>query len=637
MQITSRLFLICLALVASPALFAQSGAADDFDQIIVTGARAPLATSHLGSAATVITRADIEQRQARYVADLLRAVPGFAISQTGVTGSQIQVRVRGAEANHVLVLIDGVRANDPATGDEFHWEYLTTSNVERIEVVRGPQSSLWGSDAIAAVVHVITRDGQGGASFNGYLEGGSFATSNLGVGGSMGGNRWSFSAAVERLETDGGNISRSGNEDDGSDITTASLAAQFRANDALTLDTQLRVTDAWSQFDSVDFFVTGLPTDGNVATAGNNLYASVGTQYGRADSRLRHKLSARFYASENRNYADDVEDSSSASERTTFAYQADIGLGANLLSLALERESTDFEQRGAVLFGDPNQDQQMDVSSFIAEYQGRSHAKLTWLISGRFDNNSDFEDAITGRFSLAYAISAATTLRSNIGTGHKNPTFTELFGYFPEQFVGNPDLQPERSTSYDIGIDYKILDGAVLLQASLFKQDLEDEINGFVFDPQTFFYTAENEATTSKRQGAEFAARWRLGDAFDLVASYTYTDSEQDGEDEIRRPKHAGSLTLDYRSLGERVSASLAADYSGTRTDSFFPPFPEPMQTVTLANYWLLDMTVQYQLTESATVYARGSNLLDEDYEQVYGYQTPDRAAYLGLRVRFGR
>jgi vitamin B12 transporter len=141
---------------------------------------------------------------------------------------------------------------------------------------------------------------------------------------------------------------------------------------------------------------------------------------------------------------------------------------------------------------------------------------------------------------------------------------------------------------------------------------------------------------TSKRSGAELGARWRLSEAFDLVANYTYTDSRQQGEREIRRPRHAASLALDYRSLSERLSASLAADYGGTRSDTFFPPFPEAMQTVTLDNYWLLDLTLRYQLSDSTSVYAKGTNLLDEDYEQVYGYRTPDRAAYLGLRVRFG-
>ena len=160
MQYHARLFLCGLAILASTSSFAQIETINDFDQIVVTGSRSPLAVRQLGSATTVITRDDIEKRQARYVTDMLRAVPGFAISHSGTTGSQTQVRVRGSEANHVLVLIDGVRANDPATGDEFRWEYLTTSNVERIEVVRGPQSSLWGSDAVAAVVHVITNSGR---------------------------------------------------------------------------------------------------------------------------------------------------------------------------------------------------------------------------------------------------------------------------------------------------------------------------------------------------------------------------------------------------------------------------------------------------------------------------------------------
>ncbi len=135
MQYHARLFVSGLVVLASTSSFAQIETIDDFDQIVVTGSRSPLAASQLGSAVTVITRDDIEKRQARYVTDMLRAVPGFAISHSGTMGSQTQVRVRGSEANHVLVLIDGVRANDPATGDEFRWEYLTTGNIERIEVV----------------------------------------------------------------------------------------------------------------------------------------------------------------------------------------------------------------------------------------------------------------------------------------------------------------------------------------------------------------------------------------------------------------------------------------------------------------------------------------------------------------------
>jgi len=637
-------------LVITSALFAGGQAvaqstnetSPDIDQIIVVGARTPLTINQIGNATTVITRDQIEQRQARYVTDLLRSVPGFSVSHTGVMGSQTQVRVRGAEANHVLVLIDGVRANDPATGDEFRWEYLTTGNIERIEIIRGPQSALWGSDAVAAVVHVITRDGRGGSNFSSYVEGGSNNTGNIGASGAVGSNNWSLSGGIEYANTDGNNISREGNEDDNSDLTTVSLAARFTATDALTFNAQLRAVDAYSQFDPVDFAVTGLPTDGDVATQTDNFYASVGAKLESPAGRVTNQLHARYYESDNRNFSDGVQNSSAASDRMTFMFQSDINLGDNRLSLALEQESTNFEQRGDIGFGDPNQNQKMDITSVIAEYQGLSHERFTWLLSGRFDDNSDFDDAVNGRLSLAYQLSDATKLRGTVGTGQKNPTFTERFGFFPGQFVGNPELLPERSVSYEVGLDRDFLDGALAFQVTLFRQDLRDEINGFVFDFDTFLATAENKDGTSERSGVELASQWQVNEHFELGASYTYTDAtEQDaaGEDvrELRRPRHAGSLSANFQSSNERIRANLTADYGGDRDDIFFPPFPALPEIVTLQSYWLLDMTVQYQLTSTFGVYVKGTNLLDENYEQVYGYQTLGRAGYIGIRANFGR
>ena len=233
-------------------------------------------------------------------------------------------------------------------------------------------------------------------------------------------------------------------------------------------------------------------------------------------------------------------------------------------------------------------------------------------------------------------------MRGAIGTGQKNPTFIERYGFFPGQFIGNPDLLPERSVSYDVGLDHGFLDGALLLQVTLFQQDLKDEIDGFVFDPVTFLSTAENKDGKSERSGVELGAQWSVNELFGLNASYTYTDSTEEnftGEavKELRRPRHAGSLAAYFQSSNDRLQATLAADYGGSRDDLFFPPFPALPETVTLQSYWLLDLTAQYQLTPSINVFARGTNLLDEDYEQVYGYQTAGRAGYVGVRVNFGR
>lgn len=613
--------------------FADSSEVPD-DQIIVTGSRTPISAGDIGSAVTVITRDDIERRQSRYVSDLLRSVPGFAVSHSGVVGSQTQVRVRGSEANHVLVLIDGVRANDPATGDEFRWEYLSSSNIERIEIVRGPQSALWGSDAIGGVVHIITRSGDS-SGVDGYLEGGSWNTLNGAIDGTIGGDAWSTGFGFEQLTTDGSNISRTGDENDDAQLTTASLNVRFHPSDVVSIRLGARSVDAYSQFDAVDFLITGLPADSDVATDSTQHTMNLGATYGATDSRLRHRLSARYFDSNNRNLLDGIEDSSSTSERLTLGYQADIALGDNMLALALEHEDTQFEQRGAAVWGDPNQDQEMDVTSVIADFQGRSIEDITWLLSARFDKNSDFDDIVTGRASIAWDVSVETTLSANIGTGQKAPTFIERYGYFPGQFAGNPDLKPEQSVSYDIGIQQRIASSASI-QIAVFRQTVEDEIDGFVFDPETSLFTAKNLDTTSKRSGVEVGARWAVSEHLDLSMNYTYTNSTDNGSTELRRPRHAGNATMDANFLGGRARLTLVADYGGTRQDIYFPPWPEPSEIVTLDSYWLLDLTAQYQATDAIKLFVRASNLLDTDYEQVYGYNTPGRAIYGGVEVGFG-
>jgi vitamin B12 transporter len=622
--------------VISPVFAASDN--DTLDQIIVTGARAPISAGNVGSAVTVITRDDIESRQARYVSDLLRAVPGFAVSHSGVLGSQTQVRVRGSEANHVLVLIDGVRANDPATGDEFRWEYLAAANIERIEVVRGPQSALWGSDAIGGVVHIITRSDTAAKTVGGYFEGGSSDTMNSALNGGFAGDSWSVGLGIERLTTDGSNISRSGDERDDSELTSGTLNARFQPTDSFTVNFGARTIDAWSQFDAVDYVVTGLPVDSDIATDSTQNYAQLGATVGTPDSRIRHHLITRYFDSDNRNMVDGLEDSSSAADRTTLSYQADIGIAKNLLSFALEHERTSFEQRGAVIWDDPNQDQEMDVTSAVVDFQGQAAENMTWLLSARFDDYSDFDEALTGRVSVAWNVGEDTTLRANIGTGQKTPTFTERYGYFPGSFEGNPNLKPERSTSYDLGFDRQLGD-SLSVQLSVFRQDLEDEINGYYCgNAWPAPCTAINMDDSSERSGAEFGARWNATDRIGISATYTYTDStDGDNAAELRRPRHTGSIQADISILESRGRISLAADYGGTRQDVFFPPWPDPSEIVNLENYWLIDLTAQYQLNDTVKLFARGTNLLDTEYEQVYGYRTPGRAGYAGIQVSFGQ
>lgn len=613
------------------------------DTIIVSAARTPISVRESGSSVTLISRAEIERRESRHVADLLRTVPGFAVSHTGVIGSQTQIRVRGAEANHILVLIDGVRANDPATGDEFRWEYLGTNNIERIEIIRGPQSALWGSDAVAAVVHIITKNGDNNATgANLYLEGGSNETTNGGLSASFGDTRWSLAASLEHFDTAGENISRFGDEDDGADLSTFSLSGRVNINSAISVRAGIRAVDAYSQFDPVDF-TTSLPSDGDVSTDAKTLSSHIGAQFDGGDGRVRHSISVRNFDSDNRNAADGIENSSTKAGRRTFAYQSDIGINGNMLSLALEHEVTEFEQRGlASVFGDPNQDQEIDSSAVVAEYQYRDGERFGWILSARFDDNSDFDNAFNGRLSTSYKVNEMTSLRGSVGTARKNPTFVERFGFFAGTFIGNTSLKPEQSLSLDIGLDHSILDGRGAVQLSVFRQDLRNEINGFVFDAGSGMFTADNVDGESERSGAEVALELHIGDSIRVGGHYTYTDAREDNTAgvvtaELRRPRHSGGVSLDYAAAEDRLTFAVNAGYGGRRNDIFFDPTTFASQTVALDSYWLVDLTVRFDLTDAVTLFARTNNLLDESYEQVLGYQTPGSTSYIGARVNFGQ
>ena len=621
-----------LVVFAGPA----NAAEEPLDQIIVTGSRAPLAVRASGSTVTVIERDAIERRQVRYVTDLLRQVPGIAVSQSGVPGSQTQVRMRGAEANHVLVLIDGARANDPATGDEFRWEFLTTANIERIEIVRGPQSAIWGSDALAGVINIITRSGASGPSLDAYVETGSHDALSNGVNTNFGGSRWDVALSVERVATDGGNISRTGLEDDPSTVTTATVNTSWHPVEDLAIRIAARNVDSRAQYDNVDYFVTGLPADSDVELDTAQRYAQLAVVAGSDDAKLRHRFAAHHLDSENRNRTDGIDDVAALSDRLTLSYQADLSIGPDTLSLALEREETTFEQRGPIVFGDPNQVQSMSVDSLIVDYQGNIGKGVSWLASARYDDNSDFDNALTGRVAIAWQAAERTVVRFSGGTGRKNPTFIELYGYFPGQFVNNPELEPEQSTAVDVGIEQQ-LSPRLNLQFTAFRQDLENEINGFVYDPVTYLATADNMVGTSRRDGVEVTLRWDPTDTLTAGASYTYVDSRADDVREVRRPRHSGSLDLDLALLEGRAHIVLAAAYGGSRTDVFFPPWPNPPETVALASHWLADMTVRYQASPTIGVFARVANLLDTEYEEVYGYRMPGRTVYAGITATFAR
>lgn len=632
----------CLAFAATTSLLLSNmaGADETFapDNIIITGVRTPIAAGDMSTAVTVIGRAELDLRQSFQLADVLRDVPGLTVARSGSTGSQAQIRMRGSEANHVLVLIDGVEANDPASGDEFLFEHLSAMEVERIEVIRGPQSALWGSDAVSGVINIVTRRGVEGFDGGMTFEGGSFDTLRSSVRVGFGDEKWRFSIGNSHSESDGTNVARTGDEDDGYDLDTVQARLSFDPNEAVSFDFTARRVEASNEFDPTDYFVTGLPADGDrVNEAERNVYgASANIESGR----WIHKLSTNWLESDNRSFADGVREGTVGAERLKVSYQATVEVSeGHRLTGAVDHRETDFTQTGAIIWGDPNQNQSLTNTGYVLDYVGELEETFTVTASVRYDDNSDFDNITTWRLGASYDVLPDTRLRGSYGLGQKAPTFIERYGFFSGSFIGNPDLKPEISTSYEIGVDHVAADGRVLLGLTYFNAELEDEIDGFVWDNVNFAFTAANKVGESKRQGIEATMDAQLSDKFDLSVNYTWTDAEEpDGfgglKKELRRPEHAGAVALTYGAKSGTV-INVNAAYVGDAEDVFFPPWPMPSEIVTLDSYVLVTASVQVPITEGAQLFARVENAFDASYEDVFGFATPGAAVYGGLRVSF--
>ncbi|MEE4172821.1 MAG: TonB-dependent receptor [Xanthomonadales bacterium] len=614
--------------------------------LVVTASLEPVARNEVVSSVTVITREDIEARQVKYVGDLLRDVPGFNVSQSGGVGTQTQVRVRGAEANQLLVLVDGIRANDPANSDEFQWQFALTSDIERIEIVRGPQSAIWGSDAVAGVVNIIRRKGAGERRVSGRAELGSFDTVDLAVDGAWSREGLRLFGGVSWYDTEGINIARVGDEKDGVENTTANLGAEWSLGEAWTLAALGQFVDATTDFDDTDFFITGLPVDTDRVTENEQTYLQAEARYAPSDSIWSGNLLANVSDTDTLNLYDGDFNSRTAAEVVEFRARGSAAWtgrrgASHRVTLAADHRGADFTQRGiATDFGDPNQDQSLDVTGVAAEYLGQPIEGLTWTLSARYDDNSEFDNIATWRAGLSHEVEEGMRMRLSYGTGSKTPTFTERFGFFPGTFLGNPDLVPEESRGWEFGGEWDVLGERLTVGGAYYRTDLENEIDGFVFDADTFAFTAANRDSDSERKGFELFINSRPLDSVVISASYTYTDSTEDDAEgnsvrEIRRPRHMASVNVDWRFAQDRAGLNVNVNYTGKQFDLFFDPSTFVSETVTLDAYTVVDLAGSWRLTDSLELVGRVANLFDEDYEEVLGYSRPGVAIYGGLRGRF--
>ena len=629
--------MMCIASIISGFSAAHQVDAD-MENILVSASLLPITSKRSANAITIIGSDQIKNRAVVSVSDLLRDVAGLAVSRSGVQGSQTQIRVRGGEANHLLVLIDGVEVNNPSQNDEFNWGNLVASDIERIEVIRGPQSSMLGSDAMAGVVNIITRSADQPLSTNIFSEIGSFNTQNNGISIGLKDGAFDMRLGISDLQTDGDNISRSGSEKDGYENTNLNLKSGWRVSNQLNLTLAARQSDGINEFDA-DINFDSLIDDQDDLSKFLSSTKRLKADYSSLDGHWQHQLSIARSTNENAEFNGNIPGTATYSNKDQQRLVSSLLWGElnHRLSFLVEREEEKFQQRGVIndygIFGiyDPNQKRSRDTDSMALEYRADISDKLTVAASTRYDDNSEFNTGNTSRIEAIYQINDSLRMRSAYGTAIKNPTFTERFGFYTN-FIGNPSLEPEQSSNWELGIDQQFLGGHSSISFTLFNSELENEIDGNFVDPVTFRYTSVNRAGLSKRQGMELTTLNQFNDAVSLNFSYTYTDAvESDGNDryvdEVRRPRHTGSLNLSWQ-VKDTLHINTNAQFNGSQIDVVYP------ENVKLADYTLINLSANYKATQNLDIYIRFDNLFDESYEEVFSYQTLGFSANIGIRYK---
>jgi len=627
----------CISFVM-PNIASAQQADGDMENILVSASLLPITINRSANAITIIDRNEINNRAVVSASDLLRDVAGLAVSRSGAQGSQTQIRMRGGEANHLLVLVDGVEANNPAQSDEFNWGTLVAAHIERIEIIRGPQSSMLGSDAMAGVVNIITRSTDQPLSANAFFETGGFNTQNNGISIGFKDGGFDMRLGVSDLQTDGENISRSGSEKDGYENTNLNLKSGWRASDQLRLTFVARQSDGMNEYDADSDFDSLIDDQDNVSKF-RSATMQLKADYSSFNGHWQHQLSMAQSTNKNAEFNQRTPGTVTDSNKDQYRLVSSL-LWDELnhrLSLLIEREEEEFQQRGPIndygVFGiyDPNQSRSRDTDSLALEYRADISEKLTLAVSTRHDDNSEFNSSDTSRVEAIYQINDSVRLRSAYGTAIKNPTFTERFGFYTN-FIGNPSLEPEESSNWELGIDQLFNQGGSTLSVTFFNSELENEIDGNFMDPVTFRYTSKNRQGLSKRQGMELTTVNKLSDAVSLNTSYTYTDSvESDGAnrlvDEVRRARHIGSLNLSWQAM-DSLHINANAQYNGSQMDVVYP------KNVKLADYTVVNLSANYRATPNLDVYVRFDNLLNESYEEVFSYQTLGFSANIGVRYK---
>ncbi len=600
----SILYATAAAVIAPLSANAQTPG-DDLPEVVVTAARLPVLAAETPGA-RIIDAAVIEQRGAVFAADILTDVPGLSVYRAGF-GGVTSVRMRGAGQDKSLVLVDGVPVNDPSQpAGGFDFAGFDLADVERIEVLSGPQSSLWGSDAIGGVIAFTSRELDG---LRAEAEAGSFDTRRGRLQVGRAGERYALGAFISRYESEGISAAASGTEADGFESTAWGVNGRYAFNSRVEVDARIRHAERFAELDDfgpVDSLDTADTTDrsgfGRVRVVD---LLGLDHQFTVAGSDIERTTVSAF-------------PSTYEGEHRLWRWQADSrGVGPVVWAIGVEREET-----GAYLNG-YSADQGVD--SAFGALKWEPSERLTLNLGLRHDATDDFGGETTGRVSAAYRLDGGFTLSGAFGTGFKTPSVSQAVCDFCFVLPGTAiaPLMPEYAKGGEIALGWRSADGRIEGRATLYRLEVEDQIDGF-FDVGTFEFYYVNIADT-RTDGVELEGRALLGGGFDLSVAYGWTDAVNGttGAAILRVPEHAGSATLGW--TGERLSAALTVRAEGDMPDS----------GGTREGFVTANLNAAWDLTGSVALTARVENLADETFEQLRGYGEPGRSGYVGIRLRY--
>lgn len=619
--------------------------------VVISATKTPLPVSQVTSAVEVITGEELEQKKIKTVVDALRLAQGLAVFSNGGPGSNATVRMRGGFSRHTLVLIDGVIVNSPTSGD-FDFANLTTENIERIEILRGAQSMLWGSDAIGGVINIVTKRGAGRPTASAWVEYGSFATIREGAQASGAKGPFDFSLAVSRWDTSSFsaiNYQRGASERDGFHNWNASA----RMGMALPRDTRLELDVRWWQslFNTDEFAGDGAPADGfggrqrtqTVILSGkfeqpltpwwsHKLTVARGNEHvtGGSSAMARNLNTGQLITpDQNCGFPTPLDDCffpfvtniEYLNHRIEWQHNVEV-TKALLLTAGYQFREEQGDNPDA--FGAAQANRILSSQSGFAQAQINLLERL--LITGgiRQDSYNVFGDATTYRITGGFLIpETGTKLRTSYATGFRAPTLNDLYFVSPF-FVGNPNLKPEKSQSMDVGVDQRMFSDRLLLSAGYFWNRYRNLVAA---DPVTFI-TLVNIGLAESR-GWELGAQYRLVKGLEVKAQYTYTLTRDLGTGRRlpRWPVDQASIGVSYQPA-DPVRVNLDYRFVGARVNN-------TGNTQKMGSFGVVNVSATYDVTKQVQAFGRIDNLFNQKYEEILFFGTPIRSVYGGVKISY--